>query len=116
MKHNVIGTTQHNRIALELAMKKSTLKGTMNWRVTTKMNDKFEDHAFILLYAWKDSGVVYLLSTSHQGGDTITMQRKSGASTIEVPAPLITQKYYNRMKGVDIANQLQFLYFIRQKN
>jgi hypothetical protein len=30
MKHNVIGTAQHNRIALELAMKKSTLRKTMN--------------------------------------------------------------------------------------
>jgi superfamily II DNA helicase RecQ len=30
MKHNAIGTVQRNRIALELVMKKSTLKGTVN--------------------------------------------------------------------------------------
>jgi hypothetical protein len=65
MKHNAIGTAQHNRITLELAMKKSTLRRTMNWRVTTKMNDELEDHTSILLYTWKDSGIVYLLSISH---------------------------------------------------
>jgi hypothetical protein len=70
------------------------------------MNDELEDYAPILSYAWKDSGVVYLLSTSHQGGDTITVQQKSGASTIEVLAPLMAQKYCNGMKGVDLANQL----------
>jgi hypothetical protein len=37
----------------------------MNWRVTTKMNDKLENHAFILSYAWKNSGVIYLLSINH---------------------------------------------------
>jgi hypothetical protein len=89
MKHNAIGTAQRNRIALELAMKKSTLRGTMNWRVTTKINDKLEDHAFILSYTWKNNGIIYLLSTNHQSGNTITVQRKSGASTIEVPAPLM---------------------------
>jgi hypothetical protein len=65
MKHNAIGTAQCNRIAPELAMKKSTLRGTMNWRVAIKMNDKLEDHTLILSYTWKDSGVIYLLSTNH---------------------------------------------------
>jgi hypothetical protein len=65
MKHNAISTVQRNRIVPKLAMKKSTLRETINWRVTTKMNNKLEDHTFIFSYAWKDSGVVYLLSTSH---------------------------------------------------
>jgi hypothetical protein len=70
------------------------------------MNDKLEDYTSILSYAWKNSGVVYLLSTSHQSGNTIIVQRKSGASTIEVSVFLITQEYYNGMKRVDIADQL----------
>jgi hypothetical protein len=50
IKHNAIGITQRNWITLELVMKKSTFKGTMNWRVTIKMNDELEDYAFILSY------------------------------------------------------------------
>jgi hypothetical protein len=106
IKHNAIGIVQCNQIVLELAMKKSTLRETMNWRATTKMNDKLEDHTLILSYAMKNSRVVYLLSINYQSGDTITVQRKSGALTIEVPAPLIAQEYYNRMRKVDIADQL----------
>ena len=51
MKHNVIGTTQARRIAPTLAMKKSTPRGNMNWRVTTKMDNEDENHAPILYYA-----------------------------------------------------------------
>jgi hypothetical protein len=54
---------QLRRITFELAMKKSTPRGTMKWRITTKMNDEDEKHAFILSYAWKDSGIVYFMST-----------------------------------------------------
>jgi hypothetical protein len=61
----ILNTVQRNRIVPKLAMKKSTLRGTMNWRVTTKMNNKLEDYTSIFSYAWKDSGVVYLLSISH---------------------------------------------------
>jgi hypothetical protein len=50
MKHNAIGIAQCNRIAPELAMKKSTLRGTMNWHVITKMNNELEDHDLILSY------------------------------------------------------------------
>jgi hypothetical protein len=35
----------------------------MKWRITTKMDDEDEKHAFILSYAWKDNGVVYFMST-----------------------------------------------------
>jgi hypothetical protein len=51
MKHNVIGTMQLRRITFELAMKKSTSRGTMKWRITTKMDDEDEKHAFIFSYA-----------------------------------------------------------------
>jgi hypothetical protein len=77
IKHNVIGTTQLRRITSELAMKKSTLRGTMKWRITTKMNDENEEHASILSYAWKDSGVIYFMLTCHQGGNTIMVERQS---------------------------------------
>jgi hypothetical protein len=55
------------------------------------MNNELEDHApiSILSYTWKDSGVIYLLSISHQSRDTITVQWKSGASIIKVLALLI---------------------------
>jgi hypothetical protein len=65
MKHNVIGTTQLRRITFELAMKKSTPRGTMKWCITTKMDDEDEEHAPILSYAWKDSGVIYFMSTCY---------------------------------------------------
>jgi hypothetical protein len=42
-------------------MKKSTLRGTMKWHITTKINDENEEHAFILSYVWKDNGVVYFI-------------------------------------------------------
>jgi hypothetical protein len=87
-------------------MKKSTPRGTMKWRITTKMNDKDEKHAFILLYAWKDSGVVYFMSTCHRGRDTIMVERQSGALVVEVPAPAIAQKYCIGMREVDIVDQL----------
>jgi 3-deoxy-D-manno-octulosonic-acid transferase len=51
------------RITFELAMKKLTLKGTIKWRITIKMDNEDEEHAPILSYAWKNSGVVYFMST-----------------------------------------------------
>lgn len=113
---NAIGTTRLNRISADLTMKKSVPRGTMNWRITTKMDNETVDHAPILSYAWKDSGVVYLLSTSHRGGDTITVTRQSGASFLNVLAPSMVEDYCMGMRGVDIANQLRSTYCIRQKN
>lgn len=103
IKQNAIGTIQLKRTAPQLAMKKSASKGTMKWCVTTKLDNESEEHAPILLYAWKDSGVVYFISTCHQGGDSIMIKRQSGAVIADVPAPSMAQDYCNGMRGVDIA-------------
>ena len=113
--HNVIGTARLNRISPDLALKKSVPKGTMKWRVTTRMNNEDHDQAPILAYAWKDSGVVYLMSTCHRGGEVIVVERQSGAIEIEVPAPAMVEQYCIGMRGVDIADQLRSSYCIRQK-
>ena len=115
MRYNIIGTVCLNRISSDLAMKKSVPKGTMKWRVTTKMNNDDHDQAPILSYAWRDSGVVYLMSTCHRGGDTMIMERRSGAMVVEVPAPSMVEEYCFGMRGVDIADQLRSSYCIQQK-
>jgi hypothetical protein len=79
------------------------------------MDDEDEKHASILSYAWKDSGVIYFMSTCYWGRDTIMVERQSGALVVEVPAPVMAQEYYIRMRRVDIADQLWFSYCIQQK-
>jgi hypothetical protein len=68
------------------------------------MNDEDEEYAPILSYVWKDSGVVYFMSTCHRGGDTIMVERQSGASVVEVLALTMAQEYCIGMKRVNIAN------------
>jgi hypothetical protein len=68
------------------------------------MNNEDEKHALIFSYAWKDSGVVYFMSTCHWGGDTIMVEWQSGALVVEVPAPAMAQEYYIGMRRVDIAD------------
>ncbi len=113
---NVIGTVRLNRICNELHLKKSAEKGTMKWHITPRMSNEDQDTSPILAYTWKDSGVVYLMSTCHRGGDTIVVTRQSGAAEIEVPAPSIVEQYCFGMRGVDIADQLRSSYCIRQKS
>jgi hypothetical protein len=50
MGHNAIGTVRLNRICKELHMKKSVAKGTMEWRITMKMNNEAVEHALISLH------------------------------------------------------------------
>ena len=62
---NIIGIVRLNRICGKLSLKKSIEKETMKWRMTTRMNNEDHNQSPILAYAWKDSGVVYLMSTCH---------------------------------------------------
>jgi hypothetical protein len=68
------------------------------------MDDEDEEHTPILSYAWKDSGVVYFMLKYYRRGDIIMVERQSGASVVEVPAPAMAQEYCIRMKRVDIAD------------
>ena len=116
MKHNAIGTARSNRICKDLFMAESAPRGVINWRITTRMNNETVDHAPILACSWKDSSVVYFLSTSHRGGETTHVQRRSGASLHNVVAPAMTDTYCIGMRGVDIADQLRASYTVRQKS
>jgi hypothetical protein len=53
------------------------------------MDNEDEEHASIFSYAWKNSGVVYFMSTCHWEGDTIMVERQSGALVVKVPASAI---------------------------
>ena len=52
-------------------MKETVPQGSIDWQITMRMNNENEDLAPILASSWKDSKVVYFLSTSHQGGENI---------------------------------------------
>jgi hypothetical protein len=54
-----------------------------------KLSNEHEKKAFVLACSWKNSGVVYFLSTSHQGGETKIVHRQSGISTINIVTPII---------------------------
>lgn len=97
-------------------MKKCASRGEIKWKVTMKMNNEDSDKAPILACSWKDSGVVYFLSTAHSANDMITVERQSGANRIEVNAPAMVEDYCKGMGGVDLADQYRSSYCVRQKS
>jgi hypothetical protein len=76
IKQNVIGTTRSNRISPLLLMKKKEPRGSLKWMATTRMNNETIDSAPILACSWRDSGVVYFMSTLHRGDETTIIQRQ----------------------------------------
>jgi hypothetical protein len=48
------------------------------------MNNKTINSTLILVCLWQDSGVIYFMSTLHQGNETTIIQCQSGASKIDV--------------------------------
>jgi hypothetical protein len=50
----------------------------------TRMNNKTINSALILACSWRDSSVVYFISTLHRGDKTTIIQCQSGALKINV--------------------------------
>jgi uncharacterized protein YdeI (YjbR/CyaY-like superfamily) len=85
-------------------MKKKKLHSSLKWMTTIKMNNETINNALILACSWRDSGVVYFISTLHRGNETTIIQRQSGASKIDVQAPIIVEQYCKFMRNVDITD------------
>jgi uncharacterized protein YdeI (YjbR/CyaY-like superfamily) len=48
------------------------------------MNNKTINSILILVCSWRDSGVIYFMSTLHRSDETVIIQRQSEASKIDV--------------------------------
>jgi hypothetical protein len=96
-------------------MMKKEPRSSLKWMASTRMNNKTIDSAPILACSWQDSGVIYFMSTLHQGDETTIIQRQSGASKIDVQASIITEQYYKFIRSIDIAGQLYASYMTCQK-
>ena len=103
------GTIRANRKGLPTGLipDKGLQRGDFDHRVSTEG---------LVLYKWKDSKVVYLLSNFH-GTETAKVGRtqKDGRKK-DIPCPVAMKDYNNNMFGVDKADQLCAIYGIDRKS
>jgi hypothetical protein len=68
------------------------------------MNNKSIDSTLILVCSWRNSSVVYFMSTLHRGDETTIIQCQSGALKINVQALIMAEQYCKFIRGVNIAD------------
>jgi hypothetical protein len=105
----VTGTVMANRIPKELKINKTSQEFKSMNRGDHKQHcysyiDENKTQRHYGLVAWKDSNMVYLLTSNHDTNEVDQCYRRSNLGRIMVNRPTVIGKYNCNMGGVDLAD------------
>ena len=110
---NCVGTCRGNRIPKEIGkiQERHLDRGEI---VTVSVSNP--DKTPMTLSAWRDNGIVKILSTFHRHAEAVVqINRRVGGEVVSVDAPSAIVAYQKGMGGVDLADHLRSTFCVQRK-